>query len=99
MLSMRPANVLAVSLVLCAAALGAPGETTTPAQPAMTIRIAGMEGDVEVKLAGAKDWIPAKVGMELGQGAEEQTGTQQQEQRGEPQPDRDPLGADASGDE
>ena len=37
------------------------------------IRIVALEGEVEVKQSGAEDWVPAKVGMALGQGDEIQT--------------------------
>ena len=48
-------------------------EAKSTDEPLPKITVAAIEGDVEVKLANAKEWTPAKVGMELGQGAELQT--------------------------
>ncbi len=76
MLSLRflhAAAALATALSLCAVAPAAQDDGKAPAGAAIAIRIAGLEGEVEVKLPGSKEWIPAKVDMRLGQGAEIQT--------------------------
>ncbi len=66
-------RVVVFSLVWCLPQWGFGGEAAKAPAKQLTIRIAAMEGDVEVKLPGASKWTPAKVGMELTQGAEIQT--------------------------
>lgn len=68
------ACTLAGLLVLARIATPAQDEEAKPTDDLLPkITVAALEGDVEVKHAKAKDWVPAKVGMELGQGAELQT--------------------------
>lgn len=68
------ACIITALLVLAHTATPAGDQAAQPTdEPLMKITVGALEGDVEVKHAKDKDWVPAKVGMELGQGAELQT--------------------------
>ena len=57
--------VLVWLVFACSAALAA--------EKPMTVTVYGIEGDVDVRLPGAKEWQPARKGMKLLQGSEIQT--------------------------
>jgi len=68
------ACILAGLIVSTPAATPAQNEGGQPSdEPLMKITVSALEGSVEVKHAKAKDWVPAKKGLELGPGAELQT--------------------------